>query len=273
MALELPEMMKISNQLKDVLVDRTIKRAEISEDSKKIIEWGFTNLDKKDITNMRVVDVHNKGHYVFIRFESGYSLIFGDLIGKILYHQSIKDVPEKYKIIFELSDGAFMTFHTSLYGYAMVLNDEEISRHKYIGQKGVSPLSSEFTYEYFTGMLDNNQKQMVKRIQSMYDYISGFLNGYFQDVLFTAGILPARKICDLKEDEKVRLYNAIRDVMERAVKMGGSSEEVDIYNTSGGYTRIMGSGFKDKRCPQCGSVIKKKNILGSSSYYCENCQR
>jgi formamidopyrimidine-DNA glycosylase len=113
----------------------------------------------------------------------------------------------------------------------------------------------------------------VKKIQGLYDYLSGLQNGYFQDILFCAGILPSRKISGLSEQEKKKLHHCIVSVIKEAVELGGNSEDVDIYNTPGHYQRKMGSHLKGKPCKTCGTTIQSVNLLGSLSHYCPGCQK
>jgi formamidopyrimidine-DNA glycosylase len=273
MAMELPEMTRIAGQLKHELVGKSFKEILFTDKVKKLSEWGFTNLKQRDITHSKIIDVRSSGHYVFVEMESGYNLIFGDLVGKILYHETKGDVPGKFTLAFMLSDDLVMTFHTNLYGYAIALTQEEIGEHKYIGHGGISPLDKEFTYDYFERMLKANETLKVKKIQSLYDNMIGFQNGYFQDILFCAKISPLRTISDLTPKEKETLFKCLMDITKKAVAENGSSGEVDIYGMPGNYNRIMGNHMKSKPCPRCGAPIIQKNILGSNSYYCVKCQK
>ncbi len=272
MAMELPEMTRIAGQLKNELVGKSFKEILFADKVNKLSEWGFINLKQRDITHSKIIDVRSSGHYVFIEMESGYSLIFGDLVGKILYHKTKGDVPGKFTLAFMLSDDSVMTFHTSLYGYAIALTQEEIEEHKYIGHSGISPLDKKFTFDYFERMLAANEKLKVKKTQSLYDYMIGFQNGYFQDILFCAKISPLRKIADLTPKEKETLFSCLMEITKKAVAQYGSSDEVDIYGMPGNYQRVMGNHLKNKPCPRCGTPIIQKNILGSNSYYCGKCQ-
>ncbi|MBN2016819.1 MAG: hypothetical protein JW794_01590 [Candidatus Cloacimonetes bacterium] len=273
MAMELPEMTRIAGQLKKELFGKSFKELIFTDKVNKLTEWGFINLKQRDITRSKITDVHSRGHYIFIDMESGFSLVFGDLVGKILYHSSKDDLPAKYTIAFILSDNSVLTFHTSLYGYAIALSAEEIEEHKYIGHSGISPLDKKFTFEYFERMLAANETQKSKKIQSLYDYMIGFQNGYFQDILFCAKISPLRKIEDLMPKDRENLYNCLLDITKKAIAENGSSDEMDIYGEPGKYKRVMGNHMKNQPCPRCDSPIIQKNILGSNSYYCEKCQK
>ncbi|HEX37284.1 MAG TPA: hypothetical protein ENG70_00235 [Candidatus Cloacimonetes bacterium] len=167
MAMELPEMTRIAGQLRGELVDKRFTELIFTDKVNKLTEWGFINLQQRDITGSKITDIRSSGHYVFIEMESGFSLVFGDLVGKILYHSPKEKIPSKYTIAFVLSDNSVLPFHTSLYGYAIALTAEEIEEHTYVGHSGISPLDKEFTYEYFEHMLAANKKLKTKKIQSL----------------------------------------------------------------------------------------------------------
>ena len=101
--------------------------------------------------------------------------------------------------------------------------------------------------------------------------LRGFGNGYMQEMLFRAGILPTRPAGSLDKDERKRLYRAIRQVLAEAARKGGSAETCDIYGRPGGY--VKGVGAKVKACTVCGTTIAKRSFLGGATYYCPRCQR
>jgi formamidopyrimidine-DNA glycosylase len=273
MPYELPEILVLARQLDEVLVKKEFIDIDISERSNKLIEWGFINLPEYDLLRLKIDRVFPKGLFLFIHFENDMNLVFGHLIGKLLYCREEADIPEGYKINFSLNDYTFLILYTSLYSFAYAIHDNKVANHKYIGARGITPLEDGFTYDYFNEMLAANEKLPVKKIQSLYDYLAGFQNGYFQDFFFCAGILPSRKIAELSPAEKKKLYHCIISITREAVEQGGNSEDVDIYNTPGNYMRKMGSHLKGKPCKICSTVIQSSNLLGSLSNFCPGCQK
>lgn len=90
--------------------------------------------------------------------------------------------------------------------------------------------------------------------------LRGFGNGYMQETLFRAGILPTRKVCPIDKREKQRLYRAIRGVLTEATKKGGSADSCDIYGRPGKYVKALGT--KVKACTVCHTTIERKSFLG-----------
>ena len=272
MALEYPEITHITKQMQDLLTGHKIMDISLSDSCNNLIKWGFVNLHKKDVVGLNITDITSWGQHIYIKFENDLNLVFGHMVGKLLYSNSLSAVPQKYKILFSLSDNSYFSYHTSLYGYACVLSAEEIINHKYVSKQGTEPLSRDFTYTYFDEMLQQNKKKPVKKIQSTYDYLAGYQNGYFQDIFYESAILPTRKISSLSEEEKHILYDSIIAITRSATENGGSTTEVDLFNKPGNYRRKIGNHLKNKPCPKCGTPVTMKNLLGSNSFYCQNCQ-
>lgn len=193
MPYEMPEMLKTAEQLKPLLVGRSFKRIELSAKSRKLIEWGFINLDKEELPGRVISNVKSRDQYLYLELNDGNSLIIGELIGTLRYYSPNEPVPAKFTVKIELSQGALLVVNTTLYGYTCLLSPEQIREHENINPETVTPLDPEFSYEYFTKMLTENSGKAVKKLQSLHSYLSGFQNGYFQDIFFETGsILTAR---------------------------------------------------------------------------------
>lgn len=270
--MEFPEIKKISRQLNDVLRGKRFIDITFNEENKNLIKRGFVNLHKHDIVGLTIEEVFPRGLYSIVRFEQGESLVFGDLSGKILYHPNKSSLPGKYTILFSLSDKSFLSLHVETYGFAYALDDTALNNHKYFGNQGLTPVDEGFSYAYFENVLSRYSKHSIKKLQFIQDSISGFQNGYFQDILLCAGILPYRKISKLAGEEKVNLYKCIVEIIQKAIELEGSTDKVDIFGHPGKYKRMIGMRIKNRFCPQCGDVLAMKNILGSPSYFCMNCQ-
>lgn len=273
MGFELPEILKISKQMGDILIGKKINNIVLTEYSSSIIKQGMSNLDtrQKDILNSTIQKITPKGKWIFFEFENNNFLMFGEIIGKFLYFQNEKSLPQKFHVLFQFDDGTKMSFQSSLYAFLTVATEEEKNLHKYAGSIGHSPNEEEFTSDYFNSILLQNEKKPIKALLNIQEQISGLGNVYINDILFEAQIHPKRKVSNLTQLEKDNLYNSIIKITTTAIELGGSADEYDLYGNPGKYARIM-----DKNspiCRKCGDKIVKENVLGSSSYYCPKCQK
>jgi len=272
MAIEFPEAYTIASQMKDRILGRTFTRVEIKPSASNVIKWGFSNLDQVDISGKKITGVLHCGDEIHIQM-GNWHLMFGDLIGKLLYHAPGQDVHPKAKIVFHLDDNSAFSYHVSLYGYARALTTrEEID--KFIREQGISPLDEAFTPEYLARVFSESKRKIAKQnnIYGIQYKAGGICNGYWQDVLYSAGVLPTRKSASLTEEDFVKMHRASVEIISAATKARGHFDEVDFFEQPGGYRRILGKHSKDQPCPRCGGEITVKNLLGSTSYYCLNCQ-
>jgi formamidopyrimidine-DNA glycosylase len=104
--------------------------------------------------------------------------------------------------------------------------------------------------------------------------IAGVGNVYIQDILFEAKLHPKRKISTLSGKEIENLYHAIRNVLNRAIQLGGLAYEKDIYGRKGTLTiHKFLVGYKaGQPCPICKTPIEKIKTGSTSSYICPRCQ-
>jgi formamidopyrimidine-DNA glycosylase len=273
MAFELPEAFTIARQMDREIRGKTIARLQLNETCTSLIRLGFINLDRVDLGNRTVVSVHSQGKWIFINLQPEFFLLFAlETGGKLLYHPNVSSLPAKYHVKVEFTDGSCLTEAIAGWGWAKAFNAQELALQRYPGRQGPSPDSDEFTFPYFCQVLDANPKKNLKFILIQQDQIAGLGNGYLQDIFSKAKIHPARKAGEIGERERSELYRSIREVTIEAIHLGGSQFEVDLFNHSGGYRRLIGEHMKGQPCPVCKTTIQKITLLGSSSYICPVCQ-
>lgn len=267
---ELPDILVVVQQMNKELKGKTIKEAEFNEK-------GYYNLPKKEfeaaLIGKTVKSVEGKGKWIFVELEPTMYLQVGEHAGHVLYHTSEERVPDAYTLRVDFTDGTVLTVRNYGMSFIRVVTEDELGTFKYPGVLGVSPLDSAFTFEMFNKIVEENGKKALKAVMLDQSKIAGIGNGYFQEILFEAKIYPKQKAGELTEDERTRLYTAVKDILHEAVASGGKDDIHDLYNTQGGYKKVLGAHALGKPCPRCGTPIEKANILGSTTYMCPSCQK
>jgi len=182
-------------------------------------------------------------------------------------------------LIWSFGDGSHMTYALQMWGAVRLVSAGQFDERPF-DEAGIEPLSPEFTIDRFNDMLDTYPEKNSKGIKGFLvatgyvtqNSINGLGNAYVQDILFEAGINPRRKTPTLENNERNRLYNAIRHIIQQAITLGGRSEERDLFNRPGGYHRRMDSSAVGTPCPDCSTPVQKIQYLGGACYYCPNCQ-
>jgi formamidopyrimidine-DNA glycosylase len=139
--------------------------------------------------------------------------------------------------------------------------------------KTIDPLGREFTLARFEQLFAEYPKpnHPIKAFLINRPRLRGFGNGYMQEMLFRAGILPTRTVASLDRDERKRLHRAVRDILAEATRKGGSADACDIYGRPGRYAKALGARVKS--CTVCRTPIAKRSFLGGATYYCPRCQK
>jgi formamidopyrimidine-DNA glycosylase len=106
--------------------------------------------------------------------------------------------------------------------------------------------------------------------------LSGVGNIYADESLFYAGIRPRRSAGRLTKGELERLRLALRQVLEHAIQLGGSSvsDYVDADGVKGFFQLehcvYLRTGLP---CRRCQTPIQRILLAGRGTHFCPNCQR
>ena len=268
---ELPEITVIARQMDKEIKGKRI--AEIEVHQPKILNMPVTEFVKTS-KRKTVSNVASKGKWIFLKLDPGYFMLINLGMGaELLYFTPDTELPEKYQFSLTFSDRTGFTIRFSWFGYIHLVPEEDLAKHRLTAQLEISPLSEEFTLEHFKELLAN-RKARIKSFLLNQKNIAGIGNVYIQDILFKARLHPNRKISTLSEGEIDDLYNAVRDILNRSIQLGGLAYEKDFYGQKGKLTvNEFLVGYKEgKPCPTCKTTIEKIKTGSTSSYICPKCQ-
>lgn len=105
--------------------------------------------------------------------------------------------------------------------------------------------------------------------------LSGLGNIYADEVLFEARVHPLLVAGRLSRDAALRLHRAVGKVLDRAIKLQGTSfrDYIDIDGRPGGFLpRAKVYRRTGKPCRRCGQAIRRVVVSGRSSHFCPRCQ-
>jgi formamidopyrimidine-DNA glycosylase len=124
--------------------------------------------------------------------------------------------------------------------------------------------------------LFRGRKLAIKAALLNQTLLAGVGNIYADESLFRAGIRPRRKAGRLTRAELEKLRLALRDVLEHAIRLGGSSVS-DYVDAEGvrGFFQLEHCVYRrtGEPCLRCGNAIKRIVVAGRSTHYCAQCQR
>jgi len=213
---------------------------------------------------------------MMVPFEPGYVLVLGECGGRLLYHEPGAATPAKYHLLIEFEDKSAFSVTTQMWGAMELFEKGREQERKYIKGMRPTPVDKEFTFRYFSGLVDEllqGEKRSVKGLLTQDQLIAGLGNSVAQDIMFRARLHPRHPIAELSPMQRRTLHDAITKTVREIVVRGGRSDELDLFGRPGGYERIMSSKTAGKPCPDCGAKIQKMAFLGGTCYFCPKCQQ
>jgi len=127
------------------------------------------------------------------------------------------------------------------------------------------------------GRMLAERKSKLKPLLMDQKFIAGIGNVYSDEILFEAGLKWERQSDSLSQQEVRRLYRAISETLQGAVKYRGSSlaDEgyVDLFGKPGEYQdHHQVYGREGESCNRCRRPIHRARYSNRSTFYCDACQ-
>jgi len=269
--LELPEVLTLSRQLDKELRGRTIASAGQGNSPHKFAFFRPSAGEfAKALPGKKVVAVRGDGKCILFELRPSAFFCIAEMDGRVLFHARGAELPSRYQMLMEFKDGTALTATVGLWGF---FGAGGAAPPMPVGQtKTIDPLGIDFTLARLEQLFAEYPKpnHAIKAFLINRPRLRGFGNGYMQEMLFHAGILPTRKVASIDREERRRLHRAIRQVLAEATRKGGSADACDIYGRAGRYVKALGA--RVKACRVCGTPTGKKAFLGGATYYCPRCQ-
>ncbi|GAB3971677.1 bifunctional DNA-formamidopyrimidine glycosylase/DNA-(apurinic or apyrimidinic site) lyase [Streptomyces sparsus] len=138
------------------------------------------------------------------------------------------------------------------------------------------PLDPEFDETALHAAL-RRKRTTVKRALLDQSLISGVGNIYADEALWRARLHYERPTATLTAPRTAELLTHVRDVMNAALAVGGTSFDslyVNVNGQSGYFDRSLDAyGREGEPCRRCGTPIRRRPWMNRSSYFCPRCQR
>jgi formamidopyrimidine-DNA glycosylase len=138
------------------------------------------------------------------------------------------------------------------------------------------PLDDRFDDDRFSAGL-RRKHSPVKRVLLDQRVISGVGNIYADESLWRARLSGERLGASLSAANVRELLRQIREVLQEAVRAGGTSFDalyVNVNGQSGWFERSLSVyGREGLPCRRCGTPIRRVAFANRSSFFCPRCQR
>ena len=224
-----------------------------------------------------------RGKYLWLRLDDGASLLAHlGMSGQFLAVPSGTEDPKHLRARFRFHDsGPELRFVDQRTFGGLSLDEGAVGATSgtvpsSVAHIALDPLDPAFDDISFADRL-RRRKTGVKRALLDQTLVSGVGNIYADEALWRARMHYARATDTLRRADVVALLAAVRDVLEAAIRAGGTSFDalyVAVNGESGYFDRSLEVyGREGEPCSRCGSAIRREHFMNRSSYRCPRCQR
>jgi formamidopyrimidine-DNA glycosylase len=139
---------------------------------------------------------------------------------------------------------------------------------------GMGPDAQRVTEAQFLAAM-RGRKGALKSWLINQNLVAGLGNIYADEALFEARLHPLAQPGRVSADKAHQLYKAVRKVLDRAVRLGGTtfSDYLDIEGRPGAFlSKLKVYQHTGEPCRRCGRSIRRIVVGGRSSHFCPQCQ-
>lgn len=272
---ELPEVETTRRGVGPTLIKATISAVNVRNAS---LRWPVPPNLAELLIGQTVLAVERRAKYLLIQFSSGTLIVHLGMSGSLRFVAPGTPALKHDHIDLLLAPAeqaaTILRYRDPRRFGAWLWQQGPIEQHPLLAKLGPEPLSDAFDAEH---LYQATRKRTIAVKQALMDnaLVVGVGNIYANEALFHARIRPTRAACDLKRADCVRLAEAIKLILARAIEAGGSSLR-DFVGAGGepGYFQqtYYVYGRSDEPCRECSHPIAQIRQGQRSSFYCPACQ-
>ena len=279
---ELPEIEVLKRDLEKEVVGRRIKDAEVRPGSNAmriVSRHGRRKEFQEMLEGAKVEKVDRSGKLLLLELDNSRVLIV-DLgpSGNLIKTSASEEVVTHTHIVLGFTIGGQLRLidprHTAKVFVAPMDELQEI-----VESQGflIDPLTHQFTWPYFSQLLEERAASM-KELLSDEKFICGLGDIYSDEVLFAAGLRYDRASDKLTSQDVRRLYRALMEILQDAVKgrgtSWGSAQFKDLQGEDGTFQLELKVYEREgEPCRRCRQDIVTEEWSGSRvTYFCPQCQ-
>jgi formamidopyrimidine-DNA glycosylase len=278
---ELPEVEVIRRDLEKELVGREIRSVEVrnTKNAMRVIRRHRRRRDLEDpLAGATVTSVERKGKYLVLHLDGQMALVVHLGMSGQLLQSAAGDCFENHThVVFDLEDGGQLRYvDPRTFGEMFVTTTGQGGEIRELGRLGLDPLENQLTWQHFSEFLAGHKMKLKSLLMSQ-RFVAGIGNIYSDEILYLAGLHPSRGCDTLSDTEVRRLYRAMQEVLQEAIRHRGTSADDeqyrDLYGVAGEHRDFLQVYQREGRpCRRCWTSIERGRWSNRSTYFCPKCQ-
>jgi len=276
---ELPEVETIRRDLEKEVVGRRVKTVEVTG-MRTIRRHPNKKAFISRLEGERFTGVVRKGKYLVLKLDGGEVLVVHlGMSGQLLRARSGREPIEKHThVVITFTQGGQLRYvDPRTFGELFVTSPDTLADEvPELAHLGFDPLDDVMSWARFGEQLQH-RKTKLKALLMDQRFLAGIGNIYSDEILFAAGLRYDRSSETLSSQEVRRLYRAMVETLQDAIKHRGSSladeQYRDLFGQVGDYqTQHKVYDREGQTCPRCRGPIVRVKANGRSAFLCERCQ-
>jgi formamidopyrimidine-DNA glycosylase len=276
---ELPEVEVVRRDLEREIVGKKIKGVE-ADGMRSIRRHHNRKQFANRLVGKKIVGVERRGKYILAHLDGDEVLVIHlGMSGQLLRAKGGRAPTAKHThVVITFTQGGQLRFvDPRTFGEMFVTESDSVEKQvTELSHLGLDPLETAMSWEHF-GRLVADKELRLKALLMDQKFLAGIGNIYSDEILFGAGLRWDRMSNSLSAQEVRRLYRAMVETLQDAVKYRGSSlsdmQYVDLFGKPGEYQEHHKVYAREgEACRRCRRPIVRERYGGRSTFYCEACQ-
>ena len=272
---ELPEVETVRSVIEPQIMGRRIVSIDVRQS--QIIAHPAANELIEKVCGRTFMGMGRRGKYLSIDLDHGKRLFLHlRMTGQLIVAPPDFPVEKHTHLIMHLSDGNQLRYtDVRRFGRFWYIERGESEAVVGIDRLGMEPMDEALDAHYLKARL-GSKKRPIKEMLHDQSVVTGIGNIYSDEILYAAGIHPARSCAALADDEWQKLALQIPKVIRWGIETNAITPEDYLSGRGRDYRNSMllkVYGRVDQPCPRCGERLRKMSICGRTATFCPNCQR
>jgi len=264
---ELPDLEVIRRHLAPRLADVTITAARVG---RPLVLRNLLGGDLAErLTGRQFRGADRRGKFLLLPLDDGTTLAINPMLaGRIRYGAPLSRDRTRDALILTLAGGHELRYHDAA-DMGKVYLAADLAAIPTFTEQGPEADDPALTLAAFRERLRKHNGE-IKGILTNQGFVAGIGNAYADEICWCAAIYPFRRRADLSPEDVARLYDAMRNVLAKAIETlaarVGAAIDVEIR----GFLAVHGK--PGQPCPRCGAAISEVTLDRRSTHFCRTCQ-
>lgn len=220
---------------------------------------------KSRLSGRSFSEMRRYGKYLFARFAGkGYLFLHFGMTGFLKAYRKEENAPAHIGIRIRFADNTFLAFsccrrlgHIGITGTV-----EDFVRARQLGPDALTLTRNRTAFADRMGGRRGSTKGALMNQKIM----AGIGNIYADEILFQAGLHPAKKVSELEEDQLHALADTAARILETAIQRRAGAK--------GWPARwLLPRREEGRSCPRCSDIIRRMKVSGRNGYFCPGHQK